>query len=436
MKFYYREEKDTVVITGVEDIGEDIIKIPSEINNKSVRKIGPKSFQNIKGISTIEIPSTVIEIGKWAFSNCGDLQKIVIPDTVEEIGPNAFSYCTSLQSVHLPKQVKAISKSTFSGCNKLKDITIPESVTVIGWYAFVDCKSLESIHISCNVEEIGGAAFKGCTSLKRAYIPHSVNLIHWHVFEGCSSLESIEVKDENKNYLSVDGVLYDKSQEVLICYPVNKGETFHIPKKVKKIQENSFWGSRSLKHIFISNSVQYIGDHAFNGSSLVSIEIPDKIKIGQWAFGGCKDLVKVSITGDGKDNLEGLEPLKKSILNNKLQYFFGSKSAFDFLLRSEQKHELALLYCKNQEGYDALSQNTYDDYITTHIETIVLELIHEDSLEGLNYLARTNRVDSHKIDFFIEEANRSKSIKVLAFLMEYKNENIQSEDFNDPLSLD
>ena len=436
LRFHYKEKKEAIVITGIEGITDNIVKIPSEINGKPVREIGPESFQNIKGIKVIEIPNTVVKIGKWAFSNCSDLQEMNIPDTVEEIDRNAFSYCTSLRFVHLPCNLKEIGKSIFSGCSKLKDIIIPESVIHIGWYAFVDCKNLDSIHIPDKIVEIGGAAFKGCTTLKRIHIPSRVKVIDWHAFEACNSLESIEVEGENENYSSIDGVLYDKAQETLIYYPINKGEFFEIPKKVKRIQENGFWGSINLKEIIIPESVQYIGAHTFNGSALVSIEMSDKVKIGQWAFSGCKNLAKVTLIVDGKNSLKGLEPLRKGILNNKLQYFSGSDFAFDFLLSVEQKGQLALLYCKGQGEYKGMPQKTYENYISSHINHIILELIHEDSLEGLHYLARTNRIDPHKIDVFIEEANTYKSIKVLAFLMEYKNANIHNEDIDDPLSLD
>ena len=307
LRFHYKEKKEAIVITGIEGITDNIVKIPSEINGKPVREIGPESFQNIKGIKVIEIPNTVVKIGKWAFSNCSDLQEMNIPDTVEEIDRNAFSYCTSLRFVHLPCNLKEIGKSIFSGCSKLKDIIIPESVIHIGWYAFVDCKNLDSIHIPDKIVEIGGAAFKGCTTLKRIHIPSRVKVIDWHAFEACNSLESIEVEGENENYSSIDGVLYDKAQETLIYYPINKGEFFEIPKKVKRIQENGFWGSINLKEIIIPESVQYIGAHTFNGSALVSIEMSDKVKIGQWAFSGCKNLAKVTLIGDGKNR--GCRPL-------------------------------------------------------------------------------------------------------------------------------
>lgn len=436
LKFQYQEVEDGLMITGVEDVTDNSIKIPSEINGKAVREIGPESFQNMKSIKVIEIPSSVTKIGKWAFSNCSDLQEIKIADTVEEIASNAFSYCTSLKCVYLPHALREIGKSVFSGCSKLKDIFMPESLTQIRWYAFLNCKNLESIHIPSKVEEIGGAAFKGCTSLKRICIPSRVKLIDWHAFEDCVHLEAIDVEGENENYSSIDGVLYDKSQETLLYYPINKGESFEVDQKVKRIQENAFWASIYLKEIIIPESVQYIGDHAFNGSALTSIEIADTVSIGQWAFASCKDITKVIIRGEGKKDLNGLEALRKGILNNKLQYFSASSSAFDFLLSPNQKEQLALLYCENQEGYDIISQRNYENYILSHIEHIIVTLINEDSIEGLYYLSSVNKINPHNIDFLIEEANKSNSIKVLAFLMDYKNENILIQDVDDLLSLD
>ena len=70
--------------------------------------------------------------------------------------------------------------------------------------------------------EIGYNAFSGCTSLTSVTIPNSVTSIDSSTFGGCSSLTAINVATENQNYVSVNGVLYNKDKTTIICYPAGK----------------------------------------------------------------------------------------------------------------------------------------------------------------------------------------------------------------------
>ena len=62
------------------------------------------------------------------------------------------------------------------------------------------------------VTEIGYSAFHGCTSLKSVTIPSSVTEIGEGAFYGCTGLKSITVDKNNKNYTSVEGVLFNKNK--------------------------------------------------------------------------------------------------------------------------------------------------------------------------------------------------------------------------------
>ena len=73
-----------------------------------------------------------------------------------------------------------------------------------------------------SVTSIGYEAFYGCASLTSVTIPKSVTKISYNVFNGCTSLTAINVATENQNYVSVNGVLYNKDKTVLICYPAEK----------------------------------------------------------------------------------------------------------------------------------------------------------------------------------------------------------------------
>ena len=107
------------------------------------------------GITSLEVPNTVISIKDYAF-NSEILTSISMP-SVTSIGEEAFSGCISLVLVDMPL-VTSIGEKAFSGCTSLVSIDMP-SVTSIEDYAFYDCTSLTFVDIPASVTSIGWSAF-------------------------------------------------------------------------------------------------------------------------------------------------------------------------------------------------------------------------------------------------------------------------------------
>ena len=192
---------------------------------------------------------------------------IVVPDGVEEI----FVMCFNGQKAHnivLPNSLVKINHLAFKDCENLTSIIIPDKVKEIEDAAFKGCINLSSIVIGNNVVSIGASAFSGCEKLKKISIPASVMCIGEWSFYDCFNLTAIDVDENNPNFSSVDGVLYNKDKTVLIQYPAGKGNSeFKIPESVTKIGNRAFYGCKNLETIVTHDSIKFIGEDAFTDSA-------------------------------------------------------------------------------------------------------------------------------------------------------------------------
>ena len=255
-------------------------------------------FYKNTNIESVSIEDGVTSIGDGTFCYCENLTSITIPDSVTSIGRYAFECCTSLSSVTIPDSVTSIGVAAFDGCTSLTDVTIPDSVISIGDSAFSSCTNLTSVTIPDSVMSIGNDAFNSCWDLTSVTIPDSVTSIGYSAFENCTSLKSIEVSGNNKNYSSLDGVLFNKDKSELITYPAGKTDSeYAIPNSVTSIGSYAFSTCKSLTSVTIGNSVTSIGDYAFSDcKSLTSVTIPDSVtSIGEHAFYYCESLTSVTI---------------------------------------------------------------------------------------------------------------------------------------------
>lgn len=187
---------DEVHIKGYKS-AEEIVYIPSEIDQKKVKYIAEKAFRGCDTISFISIPDSVVEIGKSAFSRCNKLKEILIPQSVVSIGSSAFACCEKLESITIPEGIKKIETSCFHGCTKLVDVALPNTLEEIGCLAFCLCESIKNIIIPDGVKKIGPDAFALCYSLENIEIPENVTKLQHGTFARCG-LKNITIHKKMK----------------------------------------------------------------------------------------------------------------------------------------------------------------------------------------------------------------------------------------------
>lgn len=185
---------------------------------------------------------------------------IVVPDTVKQdgtayavtaLGEEAFLQST-LTSIQLPKQ----------------------TLRVIGSYAFCENRGLTTVDIPETVTTIGTAAF-AAYDLTHLHIPASVTEMGRGGVGECPALESITVAEGNTHFGVFDGVLMDKAQTRLICYPAKMaGKTYTVPATVTRIDERAFEYLAFLTSVTLPASVTEITYRMFyRASSLAEINI-------------------------------------------------------------------------------------------------------------------------------------------------------------------
>jgi len=333
--------------------------------------------------------AVVLCVGAWAVGanaqtgtwDCGEVPGTVTATLVggtltiggvgamrdSDIGANDYSFSTQTKSVTdvvVESGVTYIGMSSFLNLHSLTTITISGSVTSIHVFAFGSCASLTSIDVAADnlnyssldgvlfnkdktdliqypsgkqgaytipnsVTSIAGIGFQNSTGLTSITIPNGLTSIQGYSFQGCVGLASINVVSDNPNYSSVDGVLFNKNNTFLICYPVGRQGAYTIPNGVTYIDYYAFDGCSGLTSINIPNTVEAIAPGAFRSTSLISITIPNSVTyIGSDAFYNCTGLTSITVVPDNSSysSLDGVFFNKdKTVL---IQYPGGKQGAY------------------------------------------------------------------------------------------------------------
>ncbi len=292
-----RTETTLVLPEGVQTIGEyafydcstlTAVKLP-----KGLRTIGEYAFNGCRGLTEITIPDSVQTIGNDAFEECGGLKVVNIGESSQltTLGVRTFMDCSSLTTITIPGGIQMIDSDVFYRCTSLETIAIPDGVQKIEPSAFAECSNLTDVVFGENSQliSIGSGAFSGCSRLSEFVIPDSVQEIGRSAFGGCQDLLQ-----------TVDGISYVHNWAIAcentVVYASLRAGT-------KGVADQTFYGRNILQEVVVPNSVQTIGNSAFEGCSITSVSFEDDSQlttIGSQAFHTCTHLTELDFGANSK----------------------------------------------------------------------------------------------------------------------------------------
>lgn len=244
------------------DFGTGLTAIPDE------------AFLECMALISVHLPEGLVAIGNQAFGDCISLSMLFLPETIIAIGDNAFEYCRALTALTLPPHLSSLGQSAFAGCSGLSVLRIPDSVPEIKTSTFFDCSSLTEIFLGTGITSIDIEAFKECLALRR-----------------------IEVAPRNLKYASIDGVVFDKEQSVLLKYPGAKTGGYTIPAPTTRLGLRAFAECVGLTDVVIPDRVVALAPGAFTGCPRLArvslgaglMDIPEE------AFSECPSLAGITL---------------------------------------------------------------------------------------------------------------------------------------------
>ncbi|MCL2086524.1 MAG: leucine-rich repeat protein [Oscillospiraceae bacterium] len=270
-------------------------------NNPTFTIIESSIFRSCTKLSEIIIPNNVIFIRSLAFAGTA-LTEITIPDSVAVIEGSAFSSCVNLTSInferrttftmedsvfhYVPREgaivtVPSGTKAQYEGHPALTGFAIIERVAQgEGWVLYENGKLV--IDNDLGLENWLDYVRSGNPAIRSTVLAiefkDDVTNIPDQAFDGYGNLLEIIVAEDNPNYKSIDGVVFNKNANTLLIYPPGRAGTYKIPDSVLTVGMNAFIGCENITAVIIPEGVTTIESAAFlNCINLESVNIPTSV---------------------------------------------------------------------------------------------------------------------------------------------------------------
>lgn len=377
------------------------LTVPDQLDHYTVTGIDDYAFAGTD-LKRIDLPDTVVKVGANPFRNCKLLNDIrvspdhpvlatidgvlfdktqkklitypiansaaeyQVPKGICVIGESAFDHAT-VQKVVMQEGVTAIEKQAFAWCKNLRGVELPEGLASIGEQAFSYCECLNDIVLPNGLVSMDEEVFVACSSLSAIDLPDSLTEIKGNPFKLCESLMAIGVSADNPRYEVQDGVLFDRTEQKLVCYPCgNMADEYRVPAGTRVIGDAAFFGCH-LKNLVLPEGLETIEYEAIASCMLLtSIELPDTVTdVAEYAFASCRALKDVVIS-DGISHLNrSVFSMCKNLKNVTLPAGISSIDGMTFIMCPDDlsftvaRDSWAARWCEEQ-GYDYQYHDSLD----------------------------------------------------------------------------
>lgn len=481
----YQYEADNGAITITKYTGaQETVTIPEEIDGLPVRVIGEEAFADNAGeLTSVVVPESVREIKDGAFKFCLGLQELIfseglqvlgtdvvlvtpiselnIPSTVREIHnphelgglklnispDNPYYYsdgyglyekheqgdtilavdlrgeCTSYR---IPEGTRVIGQGAFCGQEAIEEVWCPNSLRVIEEEAFESCRKLKTAHFNEGLEAIGDNAFSYCALEGILYLPASLkeigkcvftNTFNWDVYQ--DRLERIAVSETNRHFYGDRDGFYRKREDGSL-------------ELLRYFGKDNMWR--------VPDSVGAIGPQAFRRAAIKEIILPASVKeLGEKIFTENQNILSLVVEQDQtKVYIPRIPVYRREEVTNLLH---SGETGYRYDYQEYDNLWSTYLYVQDQAGMASFrlkyprelspeKEKFYRDWLAAHLKEVVEDIAAREDRELLAELSEISFFDDGTIDAAIDILNLKGKTELLGFLMEYKQKNLEVEEFD------
>lgn len=268
----------------------------------------------------------VVALREMAFYGA-NLSGITIPSSITHIKEGCFLFATCPATINIPASVTEIEKLAFAAYNlatinvdennpnyrtidgmlfskdtlkivecpmaKSGVVALPQNTRHIADFAFAYCRNITGITLPDGLSSIGYMAFICNSQLNNIIIPSSVINISTNPFANCPALTNLSLSEGNTHYYMDGMMIYSMGGDSLLSAH-KSADSVYLPNTLRFV--SGFAGNNNIRYVHIPDGVTTIGDETFNGSTLVSIDLPNHLDLmGEGAFAYCNSLTRVAM---------------------------------------------------------------------------------------------------------------------------------------------
>ena len=263
LEYGYDDDRQSVVIRGIEVEGEDGFVVPDTVDGLPVLSVsgGTHSYR-CEG--TLVLPDA-LEVIHWGSMNFLEgTTCLKIGAALCQIGKYALTSTYSLESFDVSPD-NAFFKSV-DGCLLSKD-----------GLTFYRCPGARSgaFAVPEGVRYIADGAFAGCSDLTRISLPSTLASVSALAFEDCSSLAAFEVPAGCKTFLVEDDCLYSTAGQ-LLAVPCAKTGKVVVREGTVELGARAF-AYTGVSEVVVPEGVTNVGDSCFAYVASLALTLPSTV---------------------------------------------------------------------------------------------------------------------------------------------------------------